>query len=556
MKKTKIFFVIAWLLLVAVVSLSTHQLIYAVETEGFSVMPAITKDYPSKRSWFVYEAAAKTVIEDRVDLMNRGNKTVTLMVAALDGAVSSNGGYTLVGGVANNKDIGTWVKLEETEVTLPPKSNRTLNFTVTVPDNADVGSHPGGIVIWEKPAEVSSSPTKKKNGSQLSVVTRIAARMYLTVPGDIQRRLKVKQVSHSLGGGVLYFMLHLKNSGNVQLTPIVDITLRGLFGRAGTQAGSQIGMLLRGTEITAQLPWQKDPPAFGRFVADFRLHYGEQDFKGEYVKDEYIDVRYVFWIIQWIKLLWFIGGVILLLLIRNLWLWLLIQSRLNTRTKKHKVKKGETLMMMAGLYGVHPKWITKFNLLKWPYELTPGDILLIPQGKMTKVERLSMGKEWNDYYRAEKRKAWLTDLKFVGALLGKIRFRCRGGVTPPRHPEPTGQRPSSDSGSRPGFRIKSGMTKGVSLPVVQQATKTPTVATEALIAERGDTLYDIAKFAGISVEEIVQLNGLRPPYRLKAGQEIVVPIKKPPHRAARRPKRTTRQDSKTTGRPLRKRRRK
>ncbi len=484
----------------------------------------------------MYEAEPGTVIKDKVDVSNRGSKSVTLVVASLDGAVTHNGGYTLVSGLSENKDIGNWVKLEAIEVTLLPHSNRTLNFTVTVPTEVDVGSHPGGLVVWEKPADTTAS--NKKKGPTLSVVTRVAARMYLTVPGEIQRKLEVKQIYHSVSGGVLYFFLQLKNNGNVQFEPTVDVALRGIFGRVGVQNGSQIGLLLRGSEITAKLPWQNRPPAFGRFVADIRLHYGEKDFKGEYVKDEYIDVRYVFWIIPWLKFLWFIGLIIVLIFVRNLWLWLLIQSRLNTRTKKHKVKKGETLTVIGRLYNVHPKRIAKFNLLKWPYELNIGDILLIPQGRMSKRERETLGAEWNAYYHVEQRKVWLTDLKFMGALLGRICFRRRAGeaITFGCHPGPAGQRPSSDSGSRPGFRIpttlklrragKSGMTKGIGQPM----------PTEVLIAEQGDTIYDIAEFAGISIQEIVRLNNLRPPYRLRTGQEVLVPIKR---KAVAKPRKAT-----------------
>ena len=46
MKKTKILFVVVWLLLVAVFLLSGQPMAYAVETGGIGVMPAATKDYP------------------------------------------------------------------------------------------------------------------------------------------------------------------------------------------------------------------------------------------------------------------------------------------------------------------------------------------------------------------------------------------------------------------------------------------------------------------------------------------------------------------------------
>ena len=121
-------------------------------------------------------------------------------------------------------------------------------------------------------------------------------------------------------------------------------------------------------------------------MADFRVHYGEEDFKGEYVKDEYQDIQYVFWLIPWLTMLWWLIGLALLLLVRKFWLWIVIRQRLNTKTIKHQVKKGETLTSIADIYEVSPKKIAKFNLLKWPYDLLAGDVLLIPQGKLSKEE--------------------------------------------------------------------------------------------------------------------------------------------------------------------------
>lgn len=453
MRKTKLLLktIIPFVFLAALLSANV-PFAAAVSDGGVSVFPANTQDYPGTRSWFVYEAEPGTTIQDKVDVINNSNKTVTLLVAALDGAVTGSGGYTLVGGVDQNKDLGTWVTLEKEEVTLPPKTSETLKMTVEVPENADVGSHPGGIVIWRKPEAGSGAGT-------LSVITRVAARLYLTVPGDIKRILEVENVHHQIINGVLYFRMTLHNKGNVQLTPIADITLRGLFGKLGTQSETHFGLVLRGTTITSRSPWQGKMPTFGRYVASFRIHYGEKDFKGEYIKDEYIDVKYVFWIIPWLKVIIGIGILIALIFIRNLWLWLVIQQRLNIKTKKHKIKKGETLTAVANLHDIHPKKIAKFNLLKWPYDLSEGDVLLIPVGRLTREERLTMREEFKG-------------LKAAGKL-------------------------------------------------------------EPVIIDRGDTLKDVAEFAGISIKEVIAINHLRWPYRLRAGQELLVPSKGTPAKAAK-----------------------
>ena len=41
----------------------------------------------------------------------------------------------------------------------------------------------------------------------------------------------------------------------------------------------------------------------------------------------------------------------------------------------------------------------------------------------------------------------------------------------------------------------------------------------------GNTLYAIAQFFGTSVRAIAQANGLRPPYTIYPGQELLIPTK-------------------------------
>ena len=41
----------------------------------------------------------------------------------------------------------------------------------------------------------------------------------------------------------------------------------------------------------------------------------------------------------------------------------------------------------------------------------------------------------------------------------------------------------------------------------------------------GNTLYAIAQFFGCSVKEIAQANGLKPPFTIYPGQELMIPAK-------------------------------
>ncbi|MBB5519489.1 peptidoglycan DD-metalloendopeptidase family protein [Amphiplicatus metriothermophilus] len=56
-----------------------------------------------------------------------------------------------------------------------------------------------------------------------------------------------------------------------------------------------------------------------------------------------------------------------------------------------------------------------------------------------------------------------------------------------------------------------------------QATPVSARRANIRIVRRGDTLYSIARASGASLEAIAQANGLRPPYTLSVGQELIIP---------------------------------
>ena len=55
-----------------------------------------------------------------------------------------------------------------------------------------------------------------------------------------------------------------------------------------------------------------------------------------------------------------------------------------------------------------------------------------------------------------------------------------------------------------------------------QAPQSRAAAT-SVIAASGDTVYDIARRHRVSVRAVIEANNLRPPYRLRAGQRLVLP---------------------------------
>ncbi|MFH0905698.1 MAG: LysM peptidoglycan-binding domain-containing protein [bacterium] len=439
---------------------------------------------------------------DSFYVQNSSNETLKIAIFPSGYELSKEGIVTEVQELPDAMpEPGKWIKIDKSEVVLTPNTKTNVGFTIDVPATADVGDHSAALFVQDIPKNVGTK------GSGMKINIRTGVTVYMTVPGEIQRDLVVRKIQHriypfwQIFNRKLSFILDLENKGNVTLTPKVDITMRGWFGLAGKQEGAQYTRLSRGQRQVAEKEWIKRAPYFGRFVVNFEMHLGERkqvnlDRTETMLPDKVINARYVFWVFPWQELIGLIFVGFILHLIRSLWLYFIIANRLKTNAKLYAVVKGDTITKIAGKFGVDARTLAGFNLLRWPYNIETGDKLLVPTGRATQFEwRLRLRQILLD------RGIWR---HLFGHLFGKHSYR------------------------RLTERTDAGLVgESVSTPKVGRA------ADEILIVERGDTIDDIADFAGVSVQLIAKYNHLKPPYRLRAGQELCIP----------RPRRTVKKKS-------------
>ena len=110
----------------------------------------------------------------------------------------------------------------------------------------------------------------------------------------------------------------------------------------------------------------------------------------------------------------------------------------------YKIKKGEYLVDIAARYGMGWKLLAKLNDIKPPYSLRGIAQIYVPDVKGSRQD-----------VRIPRFLTYLTR-PFYHFLVKFTHRWFRRSVTPSRHPGPAGQRPSSDSGSRPdsGSRLR------------------------------------------------------------------------------------------------------
>ncbi|MGX7669205.1 WxL protein peptidoglycan domain-containing protein [Plantactinospora sp. DSM 117369] len=219
---------------------------------------------PNGRASFGYKLDPGAKVTDYVAVTNHSTRPLTLSLYASDAVTTPQGGFDLLPGAQRPVDVGSWVRLTASTLTIPSTSRVDVPFTLTVPDNATPGDHTGGIV-----ATLAATSTDGQ-GNEVAVDHRVGARIYLRVTGELRPALALEdlQVRHRgsanpFGGGEIVATATIRNTGNVRLAGQPAIDAAGLFGlgRRGA-SGAALPQILPGGAIQATVRLPGVPPLF------------------------------------------------------------------------------------------------------------------------------------------------------------------------------------------------------------------------------------------------------------------------------------------------------
>ena len=213
---------------------------------------AATQGKPDTRPAFNYaDLPPGTSRQDWVAVHNFGAKPLQLTVYPSDAYNTATGGFDVLPAAQKPIDVGSWIHMAETTVTVAPGANSIVAFTVAVPKNATPGFHVGGIVAS------SSGTALDAKGDTVRVDRRVGMRMFLQVSGPLTPTLAVKNLTvHYQGGwdpvhpGTTTISYTVANTGNVPLQAHQALHTNGLLGtfsRATRKA--DIPLLLPGNSI-------------------------------------------------------------------------------------------------------------------------------------------------------------------------------------------------------------------------------------------------------------------------------------------------------------------
>lgn len=214
----------------------------AADVATVSVAPTdVRPDGPNGGRWFAQELAPGQSARTSAVLTNTGRVAQTVQIYARDLRFGPEGTPDVIDDPP--VDVGAWVRSEVDRTTLGPGESRTVGFSVTVAQQAEPGDHIGVLVVESTPL-----------AGAVSVVKRVATRLYVTVPGEATRAIELADVTRRTVGGLFPRLLEveasLRNTGRIRVEPQVSIN-----GRPATGSDVLLSQSVELYEGAVPIPW-------------------------------------------------------------------------------------------------------------------------------------------------------------------------------------------------------------------------------------------------------------------------------------------------------------
>jgi len=204
-----------------------------------------------------------------------------------------------------------WIKLETDRFSAAFGDNITLEISIEVPKDADVGDHYVAILVSNDPRKDGGASQESEKKSNVSIRSRIGVLFFIRVKGEAKESgalVSFEKDKRFYDRGSVNFRTIFQNKGTVRLRPQGMIEIRSMFGKMLDVIEVGPYNVLRESSRAMEYGWKQEGFLFGRYSATIRMDRGYGDATDEKVL--------YFWIIPWKSILIFIfvAGIIIELL--------------------------------------------------------------------------------------------------------------------------------------------------------------------------------------------------------------------------------------------------
>ncbi|HLG25323.1 MAG TPA: LysM peptidoglycan-binding domain-containing protein [Candidatus Gracilibacteria bacterium] len=343
--------------------------------------------YKGNHSWFVYEKPAGTIIEDVATLKNFGTEEESVSIYAVDATSSDAGSFILKFLEEDQRGIGAWTDVKIKTATLQPNETLDIPFTISIPEGATAGQYIGGLVVENSGSRQPESPQEQAYceennlcGGNISIKTRIGSRIYLTLPGETMEDISLTGFTATKTlSGTTKFEFTIVNKGNITYEPHAVVEVYDSMGNLYEKVEKTLGTSSPDTTIKPLMKMSKRP-LIGNFTAKATVTFGRKFISSDLHGVGLTETKSVtFWAMPW---------EIILASAFVLFSGLALHTHKKMARKKYlansdeyQVGQNEDLLGIARERDVPWKKIAKYNGLKAPYVMKPGDTIIVPKKK-------------------------------------------------------------------------------------------------------------------------------------------------------------------------------
>lgn len=171
--------------------------------------------------------------------------------------------------------LAEWIDVNPKTVTIGPNKTEDFDVTISVPDNAEPGSHFGSVVFQTIPPE--------QEGSTALVSQEIAPVILVRVAGDTTESVEVEEFKSEFGfysnEKAINLISRIKNDGNVHFKPNGRITIKNTFGSEVASLDLDKRNVLPDSIRQITTEWLTGGFKIGRYNATLSLSFGDNEIR-------------------------------------------------------------------------------------------------------------------------------------------------------------------------------------------------------------------------------------------------------------------------------------
>lgn len=286
----------------------------------FGMAPATVSAMTISPPVIEFDARPGDTIVDVIKLYNETKETITMTATVQTFKALDETGAPAFSSVEQSTGLATWVKMDESTVTLAPEERKDVLFAINVPKDAEPGGHYAGI-LWT----TGAGPTAAGQ-TGVGLVIKTGTLLLVRVAGAVNETGMLASFAadrQSYNYLPVNFSVRFQNSGNVHVKPVGVIEIRNMLGAkvASLPVNEDQSNVLpdsirkfdvtwQKTAVEADTPeWQKEKDnfAFGRYTATLILNYG--------LESQVLSAKVTFWVFPWRITLFALAVILILILI-------------------------------------------------------------------------------------------------------------------------------------------------------------------------------------------------------------------------------------------------